>query len=128
MSKFWKIVFIGMFAVLAFDTIASYASLILGFPYENASIGSILIYGAIGYICFRCCGFLKALTAALLVEIIDSTLGWYLSWVIGPGALPPEQTNNTTIGITIIMVMIFAVVCSALGAGAARLVQGNKNA
>ncbi len=128
MSKYWKIVVSGIIAVLVFDTAASFASEIIGFPYAYASIGSIIIYSTIGYTCFRCCGLIKAVIAAVMVELVDATLGWYISWCIGPGALPEEETSTVVIGVTIIMVLVFAVVCSLLGAGLARLVHGSNNA
>ena len=128
MSKYWKIVIFGILAVLVFDTIASFASSVIGFPYEYASAGSIIIYCTIGYTCFICCGLKKAIVAALSVELVDATLGWYISWCIGPGALPEEQTTGAIIGVTIIIVLLFAVACSLLGAGLARLFHGKNNA
>ena len=38
---FWKIVGLGVLAVLAFDTVASFASVGFGFPYEYAAVGSV---------------------------------------------------------------------------------------
>ena len=124
MSKFWKIVVSGIVAVLVFDTAASFASAGLGFRYEYASVGSALIYGIIGYLAFRRCGLNRAISAALLVELVDATLGWFISWQIGPGALPVEQATTPVIGVTIVTVLIFAAVCALIGAAIARLLHG----
>jgi hypothetical protein len=93
MSKFWKIVSAGVVAVLLFDTAASFAAKGLGFPYAYASIGSVLIYSMVGYFSFRWSGLVRAIGAAILVELVDATLGWFISWQIGPGALPTDQVT-----------------------------------
>ena len=121
---FWKIVRLGVLAVLTFDTVASFASVGFGFPYEYAAVGSVLIYGTVGYVVFRRLGLLSAVGAALLVEVVDATLGWYISWQIGPGALPAEQTTTAVIATTIVFVLIFAAVCAVIGSAIARAVHG----
>jgi hypothetical protein len=121
---FWKIVGFGVLAVLAFDTVASFASVGFGFPYEDAAVGSVLIYATIGYIVFRRQGFFSAVGAALLVEVVDATLGWYISWQIGPGALPVEQATTAVIATTIVFVLIFAAVCAVIGSVIARVIHG----
>lgn len=121
---FWKIVGLGVLAVLAFDTAASFASVSFGFPYEYAAVGSVLIYATVGYLVFRRRGFFSAVGAALLVEVVDATLGWYISWQIGPGALPAEQATTAVIATTIVFVLIFAAVCAVIGSAIARAVHG----
>ena len=126
MSIFWKIVTIGIVVVLAFDTIASFASISLNFPYEYASVGSGLIYCTIGYLVFRCCGLARSIGAALLVELVDATLGWFISWQIGPGALPSEQATIPIIAVTIVTVLVFAIICAFVGAIIARMLHGRR--
>lgn len=121
---FWKIVGLGVLAVLAFDTVASFGSVSFNFPYEYAIVGSVLIYGAVGYFSFRHAGLSSAVGAALLVEVVDATLGWYISWEIGPGALPAEQTTAAVIVATICFVFIFAAVCAVIGSAVARVAHG----
>ena len=124
---FWKIVGFGVLAVLAFDTAASFASVSFGFPYGYAAVGSVLIYATVGYLVFRRRGFFSAVGAALLVEVVDATLGWYISWQIGPGALPAGQATTAVIATSIIFVLIFAAVCAAIGSAIARAVHGPRN-
>lgn len=121
---FWKIVGLGVLAVLAFDTVASFASVGFGFPYEYAAVGSILIYATVGYLVFRRLGLFNAVGAALLVEVVDATLGWYISWQIGPGALPAGQATTAVIATTFVLVLIFAAVCAVIGSAIARVVHG----
>ncbi len=127
MSKFWNIVGAGVLAALAFDTVASFASLSLGFPYAYASVGSIAIYATVGYVAFRQWSLARAVGAALLVEVVDATLGWYISWKIGPGALPIEQATPAIIAVSIVFVLVFAAACAIVGAAAARVIHGARH-
>lgn len=124
MNSYWKVIGIGIAAVLVFDTLASLASVALHFPYAYASFGSILIYASIGFAVFRSNGLRSAIVAALLVESVDATIGWGISWVIGPGAIPEGQVNAFFIATTIAFVMLFAVACALVGATASRIIQG----
>ena len=124
MNPFWKIVGLGIAAVLVFDTVASIASLTMGFPYGYASIGSFLIYTMIGYFAFRRCGFVLSIGAAVVVELVDATLGWFISWQIGPGALPADQITTSILAMTLGFVLVLAVVCSSIGSAVARVAHG----
>lgn len=124
MSNFWKIVSLGAMTVLLFDIAASLASKGLGFPYAYASIGSVFIYALVGYFTFRRCGLVRAVGAAVLIEIVDATLGWYISWQIGPGALPADQLTPPIIATTIMTVLIFAAICALIGSAIARVIHG----
>lgn len=126
MTGFWKIVGAGIAAVLVFDTIASFASARVGFPYVYASVGSFLIYAAVGYAAFRLSGVGASVGAAVIVELVDATLGWWVSWQIGPGAIPEGQLRVQGIVVTVLGVLVFAVVAALLGAWAARLLHGRR--
>ena len=127
MNIFWKIVGYGVLAVLAFDTTASFASVNFGFSYGYAIVGSVLIYAMVGYFVFRHRGFFSAIAAALLVEVVDATLGWYISWQIGPGALPAGQATIAVIATIIALAFFLAVVCAGIGSAIARAVHGPRN-
>ena len=127
MSQFWKIVCSGVVVVLVFDTVASFASKGLGFPYWYASIGSVLIYAMVGYFTYRQSGLVRAVVAAVLVELVDATLGWFISWQIGPGALPADQVSTPIIAETIVFTLIFAAVCALIGSAIARVLHGPRS-
>ena len=124
MNKLWKIVSTGIVAVLLFDTAASLAAKGLGFPFAYASIGSVLIYAMVGYFAYRRSGLVRAIGAAVLVELVDATLGWFISWQIGPGALPTDQVTPPIIATTVVTVLVFSAVCALIGAAIARVVHG----
>ena len=126
MNQFLKIVGAGMAAILVFDIAASFASKGLGFPYSYASFGSMLIYASVGYFSFLHFRLSSAIGAAVLVGLVDATLGWFISWQIGPGALPAEQASTIVIVTTIVFVIIFAAVCTVIGSAVARILHGSR--
>ena len=91
-----------------------------------ASAGSVLIYAAVGYFAFRRWSVLRTVGAALVVELVDATLAWFISWQIGPGALPAEQMTITTIAFTIVFLFVFAAVCAVMGCAIARTLHGRR--
>ena len=126
MSHFWKVVLLGAITVLAFDTAASWAAKELGFPYTYASVGSALIYVIVGYFIFRQFGVVRAIGAALVVAIVDATLGWFISWQIGPGAPPADQATVPIIAVTMVFLFVFAAACAAIGSAIARVLHGRR--
>ncbi|QQS42119.1 MAG: hypothetical protein IPM63_04015 [Acidobacteriota bacterium] len=124
---FWKFVGVGALVVLAFDTAAALASARFGFSYSFAIVGSILIYSSIGFLAFRQWGLGRALAATILVQIVDSTLGWYISWKIGPGALPPDQAIPSVFVATFVFVIVFAAFFGLVGSALARVIYGPTN-
>ena len=126
MSEFWKLSGLGVIGVLLFDTVASFASIGFQFTYSYASVGSVLIYSTIGYIAFRRYGLALAIMAAILAGLADATLGWFISWKIGPGALPNEQATISLIASSITFVIIASVVCALLGAAISRVLHGRR--
>ena len=107
MKHFFLIILIGAFAVLVFDTIGSLASRNFGFPYYWLTVGSFLIYAGVGLAASKYNGLMYAPLAAGIVGLIDSTLGWYISWVIGPGR-PEIEMDLMQIFTAIIFVTVLA--------------------
>ncbi len=114
MSEWLRVVIIGSVIVVAFDAAASIASSWLGFPYTYATAGSWLIYFGVGYVAAgatRSVG--RAALAAGIVGSIEATLGWAVSWVIGPGR-PPEGSSYT-LGSLVVAVPLVVAVASVIG-------------
>jgi hypothetical protein len=74
-------------AVVLFDSLAASVSVITGINYEFFFVGSVLIYALAGAVTYRFAGgsLGSAALVALAVGIADATLGWWVSWSIGPG-------------------------------------------
>lgn len=94
MNAWQRVVSIGAVTIVAFDAIASAASKALGFPYAHAIYGEMLIYLAVGYFAARSTGNVgRAALAAGMVGAVEGTLGWWASWIIGPGRLPGNPSG-----------------------------------
>ncbi|WP_146096381.1 hypothetical protein [Xanthomonas arboricola] len=74
-------------AVVVFDAVASLASLMLGFSYTYAAFGSAILYIAFAFFAARKLGFWAAVLLGVAMGMTDATLGWAISWAIGPGRL-----------------------------------------
>ena len=118
-TLFVRVVVLGSAAVLVFDLLASLASRHFGFPYARAALGSYLLYLAIGFFAARVStwnAIAAAAGAAGISGLIDASLGWAISWALGPGKLPqgvqltvPRWVN------TAVFVVAFAAAIGAIG-------------
>lgn len=101
MSRSYKMLLVtGAGVVLAYDVVASVASLAFGLPYSAFSIGSIAIYVVTGYLAAPRFGQAAAVLAAVWVAVVESTLGWALSWFIGPGRVAGSEVTPASIVVT----------------------------
>lgn len=100
----------GMAAVLVFDAIGAAASKQFGFSYALLIPGSLLIYGVVAALVARRRDWIVGVLAALAMALTDLTLGWAVSWWIGPGKPAGGFTVATIIG---------AVITAFVGAGIA---------
>ena len=119
-----KVILLGGAAVLGFDLVASLASRSLGFDYSRASIGSFVLYFAVGYFAARgaTTGPLRhAAMAGAAVGLVDASLGWAISSTVGPGR--PSGSPELTVwlwAMTAMIVMGGAAVIAVLGGLAGR--------
>ncbi|WP_148040993.1 hypothetical protein [Montanilutibacter psychrotolerans] len=72
-------------SVIAFDALASVASVALGFPYSYTAFGSAALYIVLAFFAARMFGFWAAIALGVVMGITDVTIGWAVSWAIGPG-------------------------------------------
>jgi len=114
MKHFIQIILIGVFAIVIFDTIGSLASRNFGFGYQWLVIGSYLIYAGVGFAASKYNGLIFAPLAGGITSLVDSTLGWYISWIIGPGRLNMEM-DLTAIISTVIFVTLTGVIIGLIG-------------
>ena len=114
------IVAAGALSVILLDMVGSFASLRFGFNYGILSVGSFIIYGVIGYAVMSASGRLReSIAAAVAVGAVDATLGWFLSWKIGPGEIP-NAPLATIVVTALVVAVVIAGAAGAIGAWLAR--------
>lgn len=75
-------------AILVFDVLASLLCHVTGIPYGWSSPGTLALYAIIGITAGRRFGLRVATALTMLGGGADATLGWAISWAIGPGRQP----------------------------------------
>jgi hypothetical protein len=119
-----RVAVLGAAAVVTFDILASLASRRFGFAYARASFGSYLIYLGIGFFAARVSASNAIGVAALVAGIaglIDASIGWAVSWALGPGRLPETVQLGVARWVsTALIVVVFAAAVGALGGIAGR--------
>ena len=122
MKPISRILVYGAIAVVLYDAVFSLASRTLGFDYSNASVGSYLIYGITGFFAARVLGWKGAALAGVVLGLVDATIGWGVSWLIGPGRLAENATFTPWMWPVIALtVCATAVIFALAGALLARL-------
>lgn len=114
MSFFTIVLLIGILSVITFDTIGSLTSRRFGFNYSYLTVGSLLIYAIVGFFASKYNGLGFAPLASGIIGLVDSTLGWYISWIIGPGR-PPLEIDSNYIIKAISLVIILSTVTGFIG-------------
>lgn len=114
MRKAIPILAAGTLTVILFDISASVLSLYLGLPYGYFAIGSFLIYLAFGFFGGRVSFWFYGAVIGAILGLVDSTIGWAISWNIGPGR-PKVDINSLVIAISVLFVMIYGAIVGFIG-------------
>ncbi len=90
------------------------------YRYSRLRFGSYAIWAATGAlaadgIANPLAAVLSARIAGSLVGLTDATLGWWISWQIGPGRAPPEQAAPDRLAGVVMFVAALAGCFGALG-------------
>ena len=128
MSPYLKVLLLGCGAVLAFDALASLASVAFGFPYVYAGVGSFLIYLLVGAAAVRYVSVRRSALTGALVGLVDATLGWAISWQIGAAGVRVVPLAPARMVWTAILVSMLAAAVSGVGAALSSRRGGQSNA
>jgi hypothetical protein len=118
---FFPATLIGAGAVLALDTFGSLASLRFKFTYARLAPISQLLWALTGFLAAysrasRIGGALAiGAMAGGVVGLTEATLGWSISWRLGPGQVPPERATSSQITRIVILVTLRAAIHGAFG-------------
>ncbi|MGQ0541223.1 MAG: hypothetical protein ACT4O9_05140 [Blastocatellia bacterium] len=122
MKTFLLITLAGFVAVIAVSSFGALASRNLGFDYSWLIPISIAITAGVGFAVSKYVGLIYATFAGALIGLVNSTIGWYISWKIGPGD-PQIETDALMIISVIIMVVSLDMIIATIGGLAARIIR-----
>lgn len=109
------VIMFGAAAILAFDTIGSLASRRFGFAYSGLIFGSFAIYLAVGFGTTSGGSLMPAVFAGAIVGLVESTLGWAISWRLGPGRPAVQHVALSNILRTVAFVTVLGAAFGAFG-------------
>jgi hypothetical protein len=116
-----RILLTGALIVLIFDTLGATASRLLGFRYSILTIGTYAIYLLITYRAGKQVGLLPAVLIGAALGLVDATLGWAISWAIGPGR-PDQPMSGALIAGAVVFVVMLGAALGLLGGTAGRVI------
>jgi hypothetical protein len=110
-------VFFACLIVIGFDALASFVSRMLELEYVYFILVSLLIYFAVGFWGAFRQGFAYGILLAAIAGLADSTVGWFVSRMIGPYIQPKvPQPNFMLVAVTVITVTTLALALGSVGA------------
>jgi hypothetical protein len=102
--------------LVAMDILGAMTGRPLGFPYARLGVVSLLIYVVVGLFGAWRTSFAVGLGAAILVGLLDGTLGPLLAWLIGAGPLGQSVTEPGVFAYGIAVVTGTAAAAGLIGA------------
>jgi hypothetical protein len=118
MKPLIRVITVGCIVVVLFDIVAALAARQFGFPYDRASIGSYFIYLLIGFAAGRSARVDRAKVgamAAAVAGVADASVGWAVSWAIGPGRAPSGTLSPGEWMLAAAIVVVFAAAIGYMG-------------
>lgn len=90
MRRVLPILLVGVAALVLMDVVGALTGRPLGFPYPRLGVVSLLVYFGVGALGAWRGSFTDGLAAAIVVGLLDGTVGPLAAWMVGPG--PVDQT------------------------------------
>lgn len=110
--------------VVLFDIVCATIAKLASITYANFLILSFVLYVALGIFAGRKLRhWQRAMFAIAVAAVADATVGWYATWLIGPGSLPNGATFVEILTGVVFAVaggLLFGAIGVALGIRAAR--------
>lgn len=111
MNALVRYILIGSALVVGLDAIYASISLYSHIAYPWFALPQIAFYAVLAWVvASNRANWRAGAVAALFVSIVESTLGWWVSWLIGPGRPPVHEPVMLITGV------LFAIAsCSIIG-------------
>jgi hypothetical protein len=102
------------FALLV-STLGALAASTFGFNYSALSALSYCNYLIVGFAVAWLTSLERAVLSGAIVAATEATLGWALSWVIGPGRPPADQQSAAAVAVAVVFVILLGAVVAGIG-------------
>jgi hypothetical protein len=112
MRRVLPIILVGVAVLVLMDVVGALTGRPLGFPYPRLGVVSLLIYFAVGSLGAWRGSWSDGLAAAIVVGLLDGTLGPVAAWMVGPG---PVDQSFTEPGIFAYQIAIVTGTAAAVG-------------
>jgi hypothetical protein len=112
------IILVGVALLVLMDVIGALTDRPLGFPYPRLGVVSLLIYFGVGALGSWRGNFSDGLAAAIIVGLLDGTVGPLAAWMAGPGPMDQTVTEPGIFAYQIAIVTGTAAGLGLLGAAA----------
>ena len=112
MKRVLPVLLVGAAVLVLMDVVGALTGRPLGFPYPRLGVVSLLVYFGVGAIGAWRGSFSDGLAAAIVVGLLDGTLGPFAAWIVGPG--PVNQTVAEP-GIFAYQIAVMTGTAAALG-------------
>jgi hypothetical protein len=116
MRRVLPILLIGAAVLVLMDVIGALTGRPLGFPYPRLSVVSLLVYFGVGALGAWRGSFSDGLAAAIVVGLLDATLGPLAAWFVGPGPMGQTVTEPGIFAYQIAIVTGTAAAAGLIGA------------
>lgn len=90
MKRVLPILLVGAAVLVLMDVVGALTGRPLGFPYPRLGVVSLLVYFGVGALGAWRGSFSDGLATAIVVGLLDGTLGPLAAWIVGSG--PVDQT------------------------------------
>lgn len=115
---------IGIAVTLLYDTLGALISHSAGINYGWFAFGSLGLYLIFGFLVAKRSWWVYGAAAGAVIGLVESTLGWAISWMIGPGK-PSVEVNALTIAVTVAFVTVSAAAVGFVGGVLSLLMKRN---
>lgn len=124
MSSVPRIILFGAVLIVVYDTVTALVSAGFGVSYGIFAIGSFLISFLFGLLAARKSRWFVGAIAGAVIAFSEATVGWAISWAVGPGK-PPVEMDAFAIVVTIALVIPIGAFLGLLGGLFSLIGKGN---
>ena len=109
-----RFILIGSAFIVAYDFLSALMSTATGIQYGFFSVGSFILYTVFGILVGLNSKWFLGLFAGAVMGLVEATIGWTVSWYMGPGK-PTVEINTLSIAATIVVVVLLASILGFVG-------------